>query len=260
MRGNRPVESSIIASLSELRDIEKQRLEDERTAAERARQAEIDAKRAAEQAVVEAEEARKRAEREEIIKIQLAQAELERQARMRVEMAEAAERARLQAELEAQRTAAELELRREEVARKRPTWMLGVTGVALVGVVALGVFAYKRAQDTEAAEQAARAAKLRHEEAKQRAEEMRVELDKLNAESDARAKRIADLQTELQGKIDVAKADEIRRKLADEEKAQKDASRRAWLIEQKRLEEERKRPVDVRGCVGQAVCRDTKSR
>src|SRR3954464_10397781 len=54
---------------------------------------------------------------------------------MRVESAEAAERQRQQAALEQQRLQQEMELRRAEVAKKRPTWMLAVTGIALVGVV-----------------------------------------------------------------------------------------------------------------------------
>ncbi|HUS29585.1 MAG TPA: hypothetical protein VMZ53_13825 [Kofleriaceae bacterium] len=251
------IETSIMTSLSELRDIEKQRIADERNAAERARNAEIEAKRAAEQAKVDAEEARKRAEREEIIKIQLAQAEREKQARLRVEAAEAAERARLAAELEAQRMAAEVELRREEVARKRPTWMVAVTAVAFVASIGLGVFAYNRAQDTAKAEQAARAAQLRQEQARQDAAEAQRGLDKLKLESDERAKRVAALELELQGKIDAAKAEEIKKKLADEKKAEDAAKHEAWLLEQKRLSDERNRPVDVSNCVGQVVCKDT---
>ena len=52
---------------------------------------------------------------------------------MRVESAEAAERARQQAALEQSRMQQEMDLRRAEVAKKRPTWMLVVTGLALQG-------------------------------------------------------------------------------------------------------------------------------
>jgi anti-anti-sigma regulatory factor len=251
------IENSIMTSLSELRDIEKQRIADERNAAERARAAEIEAMRAAEQAKIDAEEARKRAEREEIIKIQLAQAEYEKQARLRVEAAEAAERARLQAELEAQRTAAEMELRREEVARKRPTWMVAVTGVAFVAAVGLGAFAYKRAQETARAEELARVAELKKQQAIEDSREAQRGLDKLKIEGEQRAERVAQLEKELQGKIDAAQAEAIKKKLADERKAQKEADHRAWLLEQKRLHEIRVETIDVNGCVGQAVCRDT---
>jgi hypothetical protein len=251
------IENSIMTSLSELRDIEKQRIADEKSAAERARQAETDAKRAAEQAKLDAEEARKRAEREEIIKIQLAQAEYEKQARLRVEAAEAAERARLAAELDAARMAAEMELRREEVARKRPTWMVAVTGIAFVAALGLGAFAYKRAQDTAKAEEAARKAKVQRDIAIETAKEAQEGLDRLDRESAQRAARVAELQKELQGKIDKAKAAEIQAKLDAEAKADKEAQHQHWLLEQKKLHDERVHPVDVTGCVGQAVCKDT---
>ena len=58
---------------------------------------------------------------------------------MRVESTEAGERQRNQALLEQQRLAQEMELRRAEVAKKRPTWMLAVTGLAVVGIV-VGIF------------------------------------------------------------------------------------------------------------------------
>jgi anti-anti-sigma regulatory factor len=251
------IETSIMASLSELRDIEKQRIADEREAVERARQAAIDAKRAEEQSRVDAEEARKRAEREEIIKIQLAQAEREKQARLRVEAAEAAERMRLQAELDAQRMAAEMELRREEVARKRPTWMLAVTGVAFVAAIALAAFSYKRSQETNASERAAKVAEQKRLQAEAIAREAQEGLDKLKTESDERAKRVAALEVELQGKIDAARAEEIKKKLADEKKAQQAADHQAWLLEQKRIKDERNIKIDVSGCVGQVVCKDT---
>jgi len=248
-----------MTSLSELRDIEKQRIADEKNAAERARQAEIDAKRAAEQAKLDAEEARKRAEREEIIKIQLAQAEYERQARLRVEAAEAAERARLQAELDAARAAAEMELRREEVARKRPTWMVAVTGIAFVAAIGLGVFAYNRAQDTAKAEEAARKAQLLKDQAIADSKEAQEGLDRLKVESDARAARVAELQKELQGKIDKAKAAEIQAKLDAEAKAEKDAQYQRWLLEQKRLKDERDGGFDASKCLhGTLDCIDGK--
>src|SRR5262249_35614528 len=132
------IESSILASLSELRAIEQERIADERAAVERARAAEVEAKRVAEQARLDAEQARIRAEREQRMRIEQARLDAEREARMKVMAAEAAERARLETALEHQRVAEELELRRAEIAKKRPTWMLVVTGVALVATIAFG--------------------------------------------------------------------------------------------------------------------------
>src|SRR5262249_42633942 len=139
-------EPSVLASLHELKAIEEQRIADERAVVERARADELEARRAAEQARVDAEEARLRAERDERIRIEEARVAAEREARLRVEAHEASERARHQAELDHHRLEQEMELRRAEVAKKRPTWMLAVTGLAVCGGIALAVFAYERAQ------------------------------------------------------------------------------------------------------------------
>ncbi|HEY5927364.1 MAG TPA: hypothetical protein VIV11_37025, partial [Kofleriaceae bacterium] len=146
------VESSIITSLSELRAIEQQRIADERAAIERERAAEIETKRAAEQAIRDAEERRLREEREAIMRIEQARLDAEREARMRVEAAEAAERARFTAALEQQRMQEEHELRRAEIAQKRPTWMLVVTGMALVATIGLGWYAIDRARERDKAD------------------------------------------------------------------------------------------------------------
>jgi hypothetical protein len=68
---------------------------------------------------------------------------------------------------------------------------------------------------------------------------------------------VAALEVELQGKIDAARAEEIKKKLADEKKAQQAADHQAWLLEQKRIKDERNIKIDVSGCVGQVVCKDT---
>ncbi|HSD89195.1 MAG TPA: hypothetical protein VLB44_16820 [Kofleriaceae bacterium] len=253
------IETSIITSLSELREIEKQRIADEQAAVERARTAEIEAKRAAEQAERDADEARKRAEREEIIKIQLAQAEYERQARLRVQAAEATERARLQAELDAQRMQAELELRREEVARKRPTWMIAVTGVAFVASVALGAFAIERSRETDRAEQAARVAELQKEQAKRDAEEAQRGLDKLKQDSAELDARISNAEKQLLEQQSEADRKKLLAQLAADKKAKQEADHQAWLIEQKRLINERRRGFDSSTCLhGTLDCIDSK--
>jgi len=255
------IETSIITSLSELREIEKQRIADEQAAVERARTAEIEAKRAAEQAERDADEARKRAEREEIIKIQLAQAEYERQARLRVQAAEAAERARLQAELDAQRVQAELELRREEVARKRPTWMLAVTGVAFVAALGLGAFAVERSRETERAEQAARVAELQKEQAKRDAEEAQRGLDKLKEESAEIDARIAKAEKAIIDAQNDADRKSLLAQIEADKKAKREADRQAYDLEQKRIAAERKRGFDASKCLhGTLDCLETPKR
>lgn len=132
-------ENSVLFSLRELRQIEESRVEEEDAAVRTAEESRVRAREDAERKVREAEEAKIREERDHHRSIEESRASAEREARMRVESAEAGDRQRNQAALEQQRLAQEMELRRAEVAKKRPTWMLAVTGLALVGIV-VGVF------------------------------------------------------------------------------------------------------------------------
>jgi len=72
----------------------------------------------------------------------------------------------VQAALEQQRLQQEMELRRAHVAKTRPTWMLAITGVALVAAIGLIFFAVQRKRESDAAAVAAQQA----EEAKNKAE------------------------------------------------------------------------------------------
>jgi hypothetical protein len=132
-----------------------------------------------------------------------------------------------------------------------------VTGVAFVAAIALAGFSYKRSQETNASERAAKVAEQKRLKAEAMAREAQEGLDKLKTESEERAKRVAGLEVELQGKIDAARAEEIKKKLAEEKKAQQAADHQAWLLEQKRLKDERNIKIDVSNCVGQVVCKDT---
>jgi colicin import membrane protein len=129
-------ENSVLFSLRELRQIEENRVQEEERAVKSAEEAKRFAAEEAERRRREAEEQRIREEREAHLQIEQAREGAEREARMRVESAEAAERARQQGALEAQRLQQEMELRRAEVARKRPTWMLAVTIAASIAVIA----------------------------------------------------------------------------------------------------------------------------
>jgi hypothetical protein len=247
------IETSIITSLSELRDIEKQRIADEKAAADREQRAAIEAKRAAEQAIVDEEKERKRAEREEIIKIQLAQAELERQARMRVVAEVAAEQARLQAQLDEVRMREELELRRVEVAKKRPTWMVVVTAIAFAAACGLTWFAVERSREKDIAEQKRAAALALANQAQQEQAEMVRKLAELELAIDEQDKLLTKAQKSLlaaQSKADIAKA---KADIDAANKAKAIARQRAWEIEQQRLHEERVKVLDVSKCTGTAL-------
>jgi hypothetical protein len=134
-------ENSVLFSLRELRQIEESRVKEEEHAVRSAQEARQAAAQEAERKRRETEEARVRAEREEVLRIETARENAEREARMRLESAEAMERQRVQAALEQQRLQHEMELRRAEVAKKRPTWMLVVTGGAIVLTAALVIVA-----------------------------------------------------------------------------------------------------------------------
>src|SRR4029078_10473798 len=58
---------------------------------------------------------------------------------------------RVQRALEQQRLKHEMELRRAHVAKTRPTWMLAITGIALVAAVGLIFFAVQRKRESDAA-------------------------------------------------------------------------------------------------------------
>jgi len=128
-------ENSVLFSLRELRQIEENRVQEEESAVRTAEDDRVRAVEAATQVREAAETARIREERGAALAIETARENAEREARMRVESVEASERQRQQAALEQQRLQQEMELRRAEVAKKRPTWMLAVTGIAMVGVI-----------------------------------------------------------------------------------------------------------------------------
>lgn len=221
-----------MTSLAELRAIEQERVAAERAAVV----AEADARRRAiedAEARIKAEaEAKVAAERAEAIRIAKEREDAERAARMQVEAVEAAERARLQAALEQERMAQEIDLRKAEVAKKRPTWMVAVTIGAVLAAGALTWFGfdrYRQAQEAQVSEEAAKREKLvaekEAEEARQQLEQLQGELADLDkkvghaidqvvaattaAERDAARKNLERLrkqEAELQAKRDAAAA------------------------------------------------------
>src|SRR4051812_31323400 len=169
------IESSIMSSLSELRAIHHQRLEDERTSFERDRQAELEARRAAEEAARAAADARVKDERDAILRIEEARVAAEREARLRLEAADAAAPAGHLAELETQRQLQQMELRRAEIAKKRPKWMVVVTGLAVCAGLGLGYVAIESARDADAASQQRQLAEQQKDQAKRDAAESRAQ-------------------------------------------------------------------------------------
>jgi hypothetical protein len=188
-------ESSVLFSLRELRDIEHRRVADEREAAkaaqearERAQAAEV-ARVAAEHAAVQAAEksrqeaelaARKRQLEEDAIRIQ------ETEARMRAEAL---------VKLEAERLAYEVELRREEIARKRPRWLMGVAAACAAVAIGVGFLAMKASDHAEQSKAAVHDAEAKAKAARDAiaAQEERIsalENDIKNAKSEIEKKNL----------------------------------------------------------------------
>ena len=230
-----------MTSLAELRAIE-----EERIAAERAQViAEADGKRraiaeAAARAQADAE-AKLAAERAEQIRIAKEREDAERAARMHVEAAEAMERARLAAALEAERTAQELDLKRQEVAKKRPTWMIAVTIGAVLAAGALtwfGIDRYQQAEISRKNEEAALAGKLAAEKEAQESQDrlvaMETDLAALGKRVDGAMDQVVAATNAAERKAAKDNLDRLRREEADL-KAKRDAAAAA-LARKKRLE------------------------
>jgi trichohyalin len=145
-------ENSVLSSLRELRDIEHTRVRSEQ---EQRLQAREDERQRIKEERRQVEAERRRREQEERMRLD----DLERQRREQaLRLQEAEQRARIaaQAALEQQRLAQEMELRRHELNKKRPTWLLAMVGVLVVLGGALGVWGYRTAGERERAEILAR--------------------------------------------------------------------------------------------------------
>ena len=231
-------ENSVLFSLRELRQIEESRVQEEEHAVRSAEQARIAAAQEAERKRREAEEAKVRAERDELLRIETARENAEREARMRVESAEAMERQRAQAALEQQRLHHEMEIRRAEVAKKRPTWMLVVTGGALVLTVVLVFFAVSAIQhkrDADRAADEARAAQVQAEKEKTEAQETLRKLADDLKEQDQRLSSAENALKTAQTKADrdaaQANLDKLRQQKYEMEKRQQAAQAAAAKAE-----------------------------
>lgn len=183
-----------MTSLHELRAIEQQRIADERAARTKAAEAEETARRTAEQARLDEIAARERAERDAQLRIEQARADAEREARMRVEATEAAERSRLVVALEQERFAQEMELRRADIAKRRPTWMVVVTAFALIGGIAFGALAIDRMHEADTAQAGKAAADAEMAAARKEAAAAVARLDAMQKDLDALDAKVREAQ------------------------------------------------------------------
>jgi colicin import membrane protein len=184
-------ENSVLFSLRELRQIEENRVQEEEAAARSAEEARRAAQEAAERRRREEEEAKVRAERDAQLAIEQARENAEREARMKVEAHEAAERQRHQGALEQQRLQQEMELRRAEVAKKRPTWMLAVTLIAAIGVVIAIVLIVKFQSSSDQAAENERIARAEADKAIKAAQEAQALVDRLQRDLSDMDKKVS---------------------------------------------------------------------
>jgi hypothetical protein len=157
----------------------------------------IAAREAAERRAREEEEARAKAEREARLLAEHARLEAEREERRRIDAAAAAELARQQVALEHARAERELELRREEVARTRPTWMMAVMGVSLAAAGALLWAALSSRSIAEESSARARVALLDRDRAREDAREAREGLESVSRELENNSRTIQSTLEEL---------------------------------------------------------------
>lgn len=179
-----------MTSLAELRAIEEERIAAERAAIT----AEVEGRKRAlveaEQRAKDAAEAKLAAERAEEIRIAREREQAERDARMHVEAVEAAERARFAAALEQERTAQEMDLRRQEVAKKRPTWMVAVTIGAVLAAGALTWFGIGRIREAQAANEQERIALQQAADARKERDDAIEEMNRMDAQLAELSKRV----------------------------------------------------------------------
>lgn len=171
-----------MTSLAELRAIEEERIAAERAAIS----AEVEGRK---RALINAEQRAKAeaaaqlaAERAEDIRVAREREQAARAARIHVEAVEATERARLAAALEQERTAQELDLRRQQVAKQRPTWMVAVTIGAVLVAGALTWFGIDRYQQAQAANDAEAIAKREAKDANDHRTQLLAEMTSMDGQ------------------------------------------------------------------------------
>lgn len=238
-------QNSIITSLSELRDIENQRIAEDRAAIQRAEAARLAERAAAEQRVRDEEQARAQAAHDAQLALERARLEAEREARLRIDAAAAAELARQQVALEQTRMEEELQLRRAALAKTRPTWMVAVTCVATLAAGVLVWFALSSRNSTEDAREKARHAEIEKERAKDAAREAQAGLARVGQDLERNGVAIARALKQMEIAENQAASEKAAADLRREE-----AKRKAILAEQQRLAHEewlrkRREGIDV---------------
>lgn len=236
-------ENSVLFSLRELRTIEENRVQEEEEAARTAEEARIRARMDEERRVREEAEARLRAEQEEEKRIREMEAHRAHDEKVRVGEAAARAQAEHNARLEQDRLQHEMEIRRQEVAKKRPTWLLVVAGVL---VAAIGISIYLIIQrNKENERKAAENAELQRQNDEKEAiiKANKEQIDTLNASMAQLQGQLDDLDKQLDDAFDAiknAKTDADRR--AANDRVDSVRKKKAQVKEQ---QEETKKKINI---------------
>jgi hypothetical protein len=149
----------------------------------------------------------------------------------------------------------ERELRRAEVAKKRPTWMVAVTVVATLAAFVLVYVAIEGQRTTDEAQTRAALAMAQQREMKQELEQLTRDLQGLETELDVLAGKTDRALEELQVAETAAQVAEAKAKL-DKLRAQEQEIRRIKREkEQRQRDKERVTPIKIdKKCLTNAIC------
>ena len=217
-------DNSVMCSLRELKRIEQDRLIDEERARQRAEQARLDAIARAERAEREAEAARIRAEEEAFREREREAAALEREQQYRLQEAESRARIAANALLEQQQLEHEIRLREQEIGKKRPTWLLALAAILMLGVGGLAFSIVQQKQDQEDKNQRAaeKQAELERESARYKQETARLEREMQVIREEARAAKTQAEQLAVKRKADAKLREIAKLKAAERRRKERD--------------------------------------
>lgn len=222
-------ENSVLFSLRELKQIEESRVQEEASAVAAAEQARIRQREMEEQQRRAAEEAAIRAQQEEERRVREEHERRVREDALRLQEAEARARVEAHSQLEAQRLAQEMEIRRQEASKKRPTWLIATVGVLVLAAAGLTIFLVQRSGDADAAakqaqierenrekaDKAAALARAETEELQRQVDDLQKTLDELDKESAAAQATLAAAKTDAERKAAQDKLDSLGKKKSE---------------------------------------------
>lgn len=190
-------ENSVLFSLRELRSIEESRVKEEEDAAKTIEEARIRARMAEEQRRREEEEAKVRAAEDAARQERDAHDRRVREDQLRVQEAEARARAEHQAQLEAHRLQQEMEIRRQEVQKKWPVWLVVAVGIFAVITIGAVIFMVQSSRKADSESRARQAAQVEEAKAKEIAKQKEQETAELKKTVDNLIAMLSDLDNQM---------------------------------------------------------------